>query len=75
MRYLAIIPARGGSKGFQKNIRNFRGKPLISWTINAAKASTLIDDVILSSDDPEIISVAKDMVVGCPSLENWYFTR
>ena len=69
MKYLAIIPARGGSKGVpKKNIRNFRGKPLISWTINAAKASTLIDDVILSSDDPEIIAIAKEYGCGVPFI-------
>ena len=61
MRYLAIIP-KVAQKG-SKKIFVTPCKPLISWTINAAKASTLIDDVILSSDDPEIISVAKEY--GC----------
>lgn len=60
MKLLAIIPARGGSKGVpKKNIRNFKGKPLIAWTIKAAQESSLIKDVILSSDDPEIIKTAK----------------
>lgn len=61
---LAIIPARGGSKGVpRKNIRNVGGKPLIAWTIEEAKKSKYIDRLILSSEDDEIISVAK--LYGC----------
>jgi len=57
---LAIIPARGGSKGLlRKNIRDLAGKPLIAWTIEAAKASHYIDRLVLSSEDAEIIQVAK----------------
>ena len=57
---LAIIPARGGSKGVpRKNIRDLAGKPLIAWTIEAAKASQYIDRLVLSSDDAEIIGVAQ----------------
>lgn len=57
---LAVIPARGGSKGIkQKNIKMFNGKPLIAWTIEAANQSLYIDRVILSSEDDEIIEVAK----------------
>lgn len=57
---LAIIPARGGSKGLPgKNVRSLAGKPLIAWTIQAAKASRWIDRVILSSDDASIIQVAQ----------------
>lgn len=56
---LAIIPARGGSKGVpRKNIRTLAGKPLIAWTIEEAKKSRYVDRLILSSDDPEIIRVA-----------------
>jgi len=56
---LAIIPARGGSKGVpRKNIRQIGGKPLIAYTIIAAKASNYVDRVILSSDDVEISEVA-----------------
>jgi N-acylneuraminate cytidylyltransferase len=63
-KILAIIPARGGSKGIhKKNIVNLAGKPLIAWTIEAAKKSTYIDCLILSSDDPEIIKVASEW--GC----------
>lgn len=57
---LAIIPARGGSKGVPgKNIRVVGGKPLIAWTIAAAKQSEYIDRVILSSDDEAIIEQAR----------------
>lgn len=61
---LAIIPARGGSKGVpRKNIRQVAGKPLIAWTIEEAKKSQYIDRLILSSEDEEIIRVAKEW--GC----------
>lgn len=61
---LAIIPARGGSKGIpRKNIKLLAGKPLIAWTIEAAKKSKYIDRLILSSEDEEIIQVAKEW--GC----------
>ena len=57
---LAIIPARGGSKGLpRKNIREVGGKPLIAWTIEEAKKSKYIDRLILSSEDEEIIKIAK----------------
>lgn len=56
---LAIIPARGGSKGLpRKNILEVNGKPLLAWTIETAKKSHLIDRLILSSEDDEIISTA-----------------
>lgn len=61
---LAIIPARGGSKGVpRKNIRLLAGKPLIAWTINEAKKSKYIDRLILSSEDEEIIKLAREY--GC----------
>ncbi len=61
---LAIIPARGGSKGVhRKNIRDVAGKPLIAWTIEEAKKSKYIDRLILSSEDDEIIAVARNW--GC----------
>jgi len=61
MKVLAIIPARGGSKGIpKKNIINFRGKPLIQWTIEAALNSTSISNVIVSSDSDEILQIAEN---------------
>lgn len=57
---LALIPARGGSKGIpRKNIRPLLGKPLIAWSIEAAKASKLVDVVAVSTDDAEIAAVAR----------------
>lgn len=58
---LGIIPARGGSKGIPgKNIKLLAGKPLIAWAIDSAKNSTLLDRVIVSTDDEEIAKVAKE---------------
>lgn len=59
MTAIAIIPARGGSKGIPgKNIRPFCDKPLIAWTIEAAKAAKTVDRVYVSTDDREIATVA-----------------
>jgi len=56
---LALIPARGGSKGIPgKNIKPLSGKPLLLWTIDEAKKSQYIDKLILSSDDDAIIKIA-----------------
>lgn len=61
---LAIIPARGGSKGLPgKNIKELMGKPLIAYTIEAALNSSVISRVIVSTDDEKIASVAKNMVL------------
>lgn len=63
-KILAIIPARGGSKGVPgKNIKELNGKPLIAWTIEAAQRSNYLDRLILSSDCETIIHVAK--TYGC----------
>ncbi|WP_299060616.1 acylneuraminate cytidylyltransferase family protein [uncultured Polaribacter sp.] len=66
MRVIAIIPARGGSKGIpRKNIVNFKGLPLIQWSIDAALKSKYITNVVVSSDDDEILELAnksKDVV-------------
>lgn len=60
MRLLALIPARGGSKGIlRKNIRPFCCKPLLQWSIDVALATTSVDQVVVSTDDPEIADVAK----------------
>jgi N-acylneuraminate cytidylyltransferase len=57
---VAIIPARGGSKRIpRKNIRPFVGKPIISYSIAAAKKCSLFDRIIVSTDDVEIASVAR----------------
>jgi len=57
---IAVIPARGGSKRIpRKNINDFCGKPMIVWSIEAAKASTLFDHIFVSTDDNEIAALAK----------------
>lgn len=66
-KLLAVIPARGGSKGVPgKNIREVAGKPLIAWSIEAAQRSRFVDRVILSSDDTDIIRVAKEFECDVP---------
>lgn len=58
-KVLAIIPARGGSKGIpKKNIKAVSGKPMINYTIEAAKECDYIDKVIVSTDDEEIAEIS-----------------
>ena len=60
MSLLALIPARGGSKGIpRKNIRPFCGKPLLQWSIDVALSSPTVDRLVVSTDDPEIAEVAR----------------
>lgn len=60
MRILALVPARGGSKRLPgKNIRLLGGKPLIVWSIDAAKEISEICDILVSTDDPAIASVCE----------------
>ena len=57
---LGITPARGGSKGIpQKNIKEISGKPLIGWTIEAAKNSKLLDRYVVSTEDEEIAEISR----------------
>src|SRR5512144_1033273 len=66
---LALIPARGGSKGIpRKNIRLFAGYPLIAWSIAAAKQSTAVTRLLVSTDDPEIAAVAREYGAETPFL-------
>lgn len=58
-RILAIVPARGGSKGLPgKNVRSFLGKPLIAWTLEAASNSRYVDQIAVSTDDDAIAEAA-----------------
>ena len=62
--FLSIIPARGGSKRLpRKNVLDLCGKPLISWTIEAALNSKYLDEVVVTSDDSEILGIANNMKV------------
>jgi pseudaminic acid cytidylyltransferase len=66
---LAVIPARGGSKRIpRKNIKPFCGKPMIAWSIEAALQSGCFDSVIVSTDDPEIASVAQAYGASTPFM-------
>ncbi|QTA93608.1 cytidylyltransferase domain-containing protein [Desulfonema magnum] len=66
---LAIIPARGGSKGIPgKNIKQLCGKPLIVYTIEAAVAAKFVDRIILSTDDPEIAKIASKYDIEIPFM-------
>jgi N-acylneuraminate cytidylyltransferase len=66
---LAVIPARGGSKRIlRKNIREFYGKPMLVWSIEAALASECIDRVVVSTDDPEIAEIARSHGADVPFL-------
>lgn len=66
---LAIIPARGGSKGLPgKNIRPLNGKPLIAHTIEAALASKTISKIVISTDDESIANVCRDYPVEIPFM-------
>ena len=57
---LGITPARGGSKGIpKKNIKEICGKPLLAWTIEAAKKSRLLDTYVVSTEDKEIAEIAR----------------
>lgn len=67
MRTLVIIPARGGSKGIpRKNIKSFDGKPLIYYTIDCARAICSDEDICVSTDDAEIISVVEQYGLTVP---------
>ncbi len=64
-KFLAIIPARGGSKRLpRKNILNLNGKPLIRWSIEAGLKSKYIDKVVVTSDDAEILGIAESSGVS-----------
>ena len=68
-KVIAAIPARGGSKGLPgKNIRLLAGKPLLAYAIEAAKSTTLIDRVIVTTDHEEIAAIARQWGAEVPFL-------
>jgi N-acylneuraminate cytidylyltransferase len=72
---LAIIPARGGSKRIpRKNIRDFLGKPIISYSINAALASGVFNEVMVSTDDEEIAQVSQQYGAHIPFYRSKYLS-
>lgn len=71
MKNLAIIPARGGSKRIpRKNIKDFLGKPIIAYSIEAAIKSELFDEVMVSTDDKEIAEIAKKYGASVPFMRS-----
>jgi N-acylneuraminate cytidylyltransferase len=69
MRAIAIIPARGGSKRIpHKNVKNFCGKPIIAYSIEAARESQLFDKIIVSTDDEQIAEVARKYGAEIPFM-------
>ncbi len=69
MKNLAIIPARGGSKRIpRKNIKPFLGKPMLAYSIEAALATGLFDEVMVSTDDEEIAEVARQYGAKVPFM-------
>jgi N-acylneuraminate cytidylyltransferase/CMP-N,N'-diacetyllegionaminic acid synthase len=66
-RIIALVPARGGSKGLPgKNVLPLLGKPLIAWTIEQAKACSYIDRVMVTTDDDGIAAAAREFGADVP---------
>lgn len=66
---LAVIPARGGSKRIpRKNVKLFAGRPMIAWSIGAARASGLFDRIVVSTDDEQVAEIARAEGAEVPFL-------
>ena len=71
MGNICIIPARGGSKRIpRKNIKDFLGKPIIAYSIQAALDSGLFDEVMVSTDDKEIADIVKNYGAKVPFMRS-----
>jgi len=71
VRTLALIPARGGSKRIpRKNVLPFCGKPILAYSVEAAQSSGLFDEIMVSTDDPEIARVAEEAGASVPFLRS-----
>lgn len=69
MKILGVVPARGGSRGIpRKNIRPLCGRPLLAWTADVARAAASLDRVVLTTDDPEIAAVGREVGLEVPFL-------
>jgi CMP-N,N'-diacetyllegionaminic acid synthase len=76
LEILAIIPARGGSKGiYKKNIKHLAGEPLIGYTARAAMGSKLLSKIILSTDDPEIAKIGESYGLEVPFMRPDYLAQ
>ena len=75
-KVLAVIPARSGSKGLPgKNIKELCGKPLIAWSIDAAKESKYIDKIVVSTDSEEIADIGRRYGAEVPFMRPAEFAR
>ena len=75
-RILAIVTARGGSKGLPgKNIKEINGRPLIGWTLKQVKESQYIDEIFVSTDSDEIADVSRQCGVNVPVLRPAYLAE
>lgn len=71
MKHIAIILARGGSKRLpRKNILDFHGKPMLAWSVEGALQSGQFDQVLVSTDDPEIADIARSFGAAVPFLRD-----
>ncbi|MDR2968277.1 MAG: pseudaminic acid cytidylyltransferase, partial [Tannerellaceae bacterium] len=71
MKNIAIIPARGGSKRIpRKNVKPFLGKPVIAYSIQSALRSSLFEEVMVSTDDPEIATIAEQYGATVPFMRS-----
>lgn len=76
MKNIAIIPARSGSKGLEdKNIKLLNGKPLIVYTIEAAKDSKVFDEIITSTDSQVYANIAEKYCANIPFLRPDYLSN
>lgn len=74
-KFLGIIPARSGSKGLQgKNIKDLNGKPMIAYSIEAAKNSNIFDDIIVSTDSQEYANISLEYGASIPFLRPEYLS-
>ena len=68
-KFVAVIPARGGSKTIpRKNVKHLCGRPLIEYTFDAAKASRLLGRVLVSTDDERIAQIARRNKIEVPFM-------
>jgi N-acylneuraminate cytidylyltransferase len=76
MKILALIPARGGSRGvLNKNIKSLAGRPLIQYTLDVAKQSKNLNKIVVSSDSEEIIAIATSLGAEVPFKRPGYLAK
>ncbi|HEX8969570.1 MAG TPA: acylneuraminate cytidylyltransferase family protein, partial [Chloroflexota bacterium] len=69
LRVLAVVPARGGSKGIaRKNLQLLGGQPLVAHAVRAGRAASLVTRVLCSTDDPDIAEAARSAGADVPFL-------